>query len=146
MAHRTFFSFYYEEDVQRASVVRNSGALKEGDVEFIDGSLWEEAKRQSDAAIRRLIDDALGRTTVTAVLIGTNTFGREWVNYEISESMRLGKGLLGVYIHNIPDFTGKTAPRGSNPVPSRYHTYDWVYDNGYKNLGSWVDEAYDDAN
>jgi hypothetical protein len=145
MAHRTFFSFYYEEDVQRAGVVRNSGALKEGDVEFIDGSLWEEAKRQSDAAIQRLIDDALNRTSVTAVLIGTNTFGREWVNYEIAESMRLGKGLLGIYIHNIPDFAGYTASKGSNPVPGRYNTYDWVYDDGYKNLGSWVDDAYDNA-
>jgi hypothetical protein len=145
VAHRTFFSFYYEEDVQRASVVRNSGALKESDVEFIDGSLWEKAKRQSDAAIQRLIDDALSRTTVTAVLIGTNTFGREWVNYEISESMRLRKGLLGIYIHNIPDFVGNTERKGSNPVPSRYDTYDWVYDDGYKNLGSWVDDAYDNA-
>lgn len=145
MAHRTFFSFYYEEDVQRASIVRNSGALKEGDIEFIDGSLWEEAKRQSDAAIQRLIDDALSRTTVTAVLIGTNTFGRKWVNYEISESMRLGKGLLGIYIHNIKDFAGYTAPKGSNPVPGRYYTYDWVYDDGYNNLGSWVDYAYDHA-
>jgi hypothetical protein len=143
VAHRTFFSFYYEEDVQRASVVRNSGALKEGDVEFIDGSLWEKAKRQSDAAIQRLIDDALTRTAVTAVLIGTNTFGREWVNYEISESMRLRKGLLGIYIHNIPDFLGNTVRKGSNPVPSRYDTYDWVSDDGYNNLGSWVDDAYD---
>jgi hypothetical protein len=145
MAHRTFFSFYYEEDVQRASVVRNSGALKEGDVEFIDGSLWEKAKAQGDAAIKRLIDDALSRTTVTAVLIGTYTAGRRWVNYEIGESIRLGKGLLGIYIHNIEDFYGNTAAKGSNPLPSRYDTYDWVNDDGYKNLGSWVDDAYDDA-
>jgi hypothetical protein len=54
MAHRTFFSFYYEDDVWRASQVRNSGALKSGDVEFIEAGLWEEAKTKGDAAIQKL--------------------------------------------------------------------------------------------
>ncbi len=38
MAHRTFFSFYYDEDIWRASNVRNSGALNKDDIEFIDAS------------------------------------------------------------------------------------------------------------
>lgn len=145
MAHRTFFSFYYEEDVWRASQVRNSGALKSGDVEFIEAGLWEEAKAKGDAAIQRLIDNGLKNTSVTAVLIGTNTAGRRWVKYEIDQSVELGKGLLGIYIHNIKDSNGKTATKGTNPLPSGHSTYDWVNNDGYNNLGSWVDEAYDDA-
>src|SRR6266542_3208583 len=96
MAHRTFFSFHYDDDVWRAGVVRNRGALKKDDIEFIDASLWEEAETQGDAAVKKLIDDALARSTVTCVLIGATTASRRWVKYEIGESIRLGKGLFGV--------------------------------------------------
>lgn len=144
MAHRTFFSFHYEQDVWRASVVRNSATTKPNITpEFIDASLWEEAKRKGDDAIRRLINNGLLGTTVTAVLIGSRTSTRRWVQYEIEKSLDRGNGLFGIYIHNIADQNGNTDSKGTNPLPYGYTTYDWVYDNGYSNLGSWVDEAYD---
>lgn len=142
MAHRTFFSFHYERDVQRASVVRNSSQLKPNITpEWIDASLWERTK-PNDAAIRQLIGRALQNTTVTAVLIGTETANRRWVNYEIQESLARGNGLIGIYIHNILGFNRTPTPRGVNPLPNSAPTYDWVTDNGYANLGSWVDRAY----
>lgn len=147
MAHRTFFSFHYEKDVWRSSIVRNSAKLKSSITpEFIDASLWEEAKGKGRAAIQKLIDDALVGTTVTAVLIGSDTASREWVKYEIDESVDRGNGLFGIYIHKIEDKDGETATKGSNPLPSGYPTYDWVDDDGYSNLGTWVDDAYDEAN
>jgi hypothetical protein len=103
MAHRTFFSFYYDDDVWRATNVRNSGALNKEDVEFIDASLWEEAQTEGDDAIKKLIDGALAKSTVTAVLIGANTASRKWVRYEINQSIRRGKGLFGVHIYRIKD-------------------------------------------
>lgn len=142
MAHKTFFSFHYERDVQRASVVRNSSQFKNNITpEWIDASLWE-ATKPSDSAIRTLIGNALDRTTVTAVLIGTNTVNRRWVQYEIEQSISRGNGLLGIYIHNIRGFNGMTDARGVNPLPGWAATYDWVYDNGHDNLGRWVDLAY----
>jgi hypothetical protein len=60
VAHRTFFSFHYERDVWRASIVRNSAQLKSNITpEFIDASLWEATKLKGDDAIRKLINDAL---------------------------------------------------------------------------------------
>lgn len=146
MAHRTFFSFYYDDDVWRASNVRNSGALNRDDVEFIDASLWEEAETRGDAAIKRLIDDALAKATVTAVLIGENTASRRWVKYEIDESIRLGKGLFGVHIYRIRDQHGNESQQGKNPLPSGYPVYLWNKDKGAENLGKWVDAAFDAAN
>jgi hypothetical protein len=142
MARRTFFSFHYERDVWRASIVRNSDVTKtDVDAEWIDASLWEEAKEKGRAAIKKLIDDALLGTSVTAVLIGSETSSREWVQYEIDQSIERGNGLLGIYIHNIEDKDGNKASKGSNPLPSGHSTYDWVTDDGYKNLGSWVNNA-----
>jgi len=146
VAHRTFFSFHYERDVQRASVVRNSSKLKSSITpEWIEASIWESAKTSGDAAVRKLIDDALLGTSVTAVLIGSQTASRRWVKYEIDKSIERGNGLLGINIHNIKDFAGNTDYKGTNPLPAGYPTYDWVNNDGYNNLGTWVDDAYDAA-
>jgi hypothetical protein len=146
MAHRTFFSFYYDEDIWRASNVRNSGALNTDDIEFIDASLWEEAETKGDDAIKKLIDGALARSTVTCVLIGENTASRRWVKYEISESERRGKGLFGVHIYRIKDQIGNESEQGTNPLPAGYPVYLWNKDKGAENLGKWVDAAFEAAN
>src|SRR3712207_3931844 len=127
MARRTFFSFHYERDVWRASIVRNSDVTKQDvSAEWIDASLWEEAKGKGRDAIKRLIDGALSGTTVTAVLIGSETASREWVQYEIDKSIERDNGLIGIYIHNIEDRYGNRASKGSNPLPAGYATYDWI--------------------
>jgi hypothetical protein len=146
MARRTFFSFHYERDVQRASVVRNSSMTKtDVDPEWIEAGIWEEAKTKGDAAIKKLIADALVGTTVSAVLIGAETSSRKWVQEEIAQSEKRGNGLFGIYIHNIKTFAGQTDYKGTNPLPWKYMTYDWINDNGYDNLGKWVDAAYHQA-
>jgi hypothetical protein len=117
MARGVFFSFHYERDISRACVVRNSWVTKgEAEGRFIDASLWEEAKRKGADAIRRLIDDGLKNTSVTAVLIGAETASRPWVIYEIEKSMERGNGILGVRIHAIQDLGRRVDPSGPNPL------------------------------
>jgi hypothetical protein len=141
MARRVFFSFHYQNDVWRASIVRNAhvidGTAAAG---FQDASLWEEAKKKGDAAIQRMIDAALANTTVTAVLIGAETANREWVDYEIKKSIERGNGLLGIYIDQIKDQRGKTSARGVVPkvlLDAKAPVYEW---NGSK-FGDWVEAA-----
>ena len=143
MARRVFFSFHYERDVWRVSVVRNAWRTKPDreSAGYFDAGIWEEAKKKGDAAIKKLIDDQLVGTSVTAVLIGTETASRTYVQYEIDQSLKRGNGLLGIRIHNIKDKDGKTEPSGANPLPTGYPIYDWVSDNGYVNLGDWVERA-----
>ncbi len=151
MARRVFFSFHYERDIWRSSIVRNSW-LTHPDREaagFWDASLWEETKLRGDAAIQRLIDAGLEYTSVTAVLIGSETADRRWVQYELRKSYERGNGLLGIYIHNIKDQRGWTDLKGPDPFSRVYvgqdqrtiYLYDWVTHNGYKNCGSWIEAA-----
>ncbi|MFJ9670649.1 TIR domain-containing protein [Streptomyces sp. NPDC101221] len=143
MARRTFFSFHYERDVWRATNVRKSSQfLTSVDSEWIDASLWEDAKLTGDMALKRLMDNAITGTSVTAVLIGADTYRRRWVRYEIERSIEKGNGLFGIYIHNIRDQSGWTDSKGMNPLPSHCRTYDWVYDDGRNMLGNWVSLAY----
>lgn len=144
MARRTFFSFHYERDIWRSSIVRNSSKLKPSITpEWIEASIWESAKTTGPSAVQKLIDDALVGTSVTAVLIGSQTASRRWVKYEIDQSIARGNGLLGIYIHNIGDRDGRADTKGTNPLPSGYRIYDWVNNDGYNDLGTWVDDAYD---
>ena len=157
MARRVFFSFHYKNDVVRANQVRNSWVTKE-DREaagFIDAAEFEKIKDQGEAAIKRWIKQQLSGTSVTAALIGTDTSNREYVKFELQESYAKGNGMFGIYIHQCKDLDGKTSSKGSNsfgeigkdsngkPVyfSVAYPCYDWVADDGYKNLGSWVEAA-----
>jgi hypothetical protein len=158
MARHVFFSFHFERDLWRANVVRNSWAVGHRDrydAGFWDASLWEAVKRQGNAAIKRTIDQGLRNTSVTVVLIGTETAERTWVRYEITQSIARGNGILGIYIHGIRDRQARTARKGPSPfarIPVRglaglmtreglYPCYDWVRNNGHANIGRWVEEA-----
>jgi hypothetical protein len=152
MPRRAFFSFHYERDVWRASQVRNSWVTKP-DREaagFWDAAEWERVKGQGDEAIKRWIDRQLEGTSVTVVLIGAETSDREWVRYEIQRSYEKGNGIVGIYIHNLKDSEGNTDRKGNadfgkidreHEFKDLFRIYDWVDDDGYENLGDWVERA-----
>lgn len=118
MAKRVFFSFHYDDvEMFRANVVRKHDLTKEDrdDAGFFDASIWETAQRTGPDAVKRLINNALENTSLTAVLVGSDTFSRRWVRYEIVKSMQRGNGLFGVHINGIRDKDRTTKPYGPNP-------------------------------
>ena len=140
MARKVFFSFKYE-DVSRAMVVRKSAVTKgEEAAGFIDKADFEKIKKQGDQAIKNWIDAQLKGTTVTAVLVGAETCGSRWVKYEIEQSIKRGNGLLGIDISKIKDLNGETSERCAR-IPAGYDFYLWIKDDGYNNLGDWVEKA-----
>ena len=152
MARHTFFSFHYERDAWRAGQVRNSWVTQDRVAAgFFDKAKWEEAKKKGDAAIKAWIDEQLKGTSVTAVLIGSETSSRDYVDYEITQSWAKGNGLFGIYIHNLKDVNKNTDTKGTNPFSKwdfklagtavTIPTYDWVSDDGYTNLRTWIEAA-----
>jgi hypothetical protein len=154
MARKVFFSFHHKGDIGRIGQVRNSWLTKGEDAGYVDEANWESIKRQGDDSVKRWIDTQLNGTSVTVVLVGNETADRPWVNYEIRESHKKKNGLLGIYIHNLKDFrTGNYGMRGKNPfaeiklmdgyrtLADIYPIYDWNADNGYLNMGRWIEEA-----
>jgi hypothetical protein len=140
MARRTFFSFEYG-DVSRAMVVRNSWVTQGREAAgFIDAAAFESLKRKGDAAIKAWVDDQLYGTSVTVVLVGRDTCDSRWVKYEIEKSVEIGNGLLGIDISKIKDLSGNTTER-CGQIPKGYDFYYWNNDNGYQNLGDWIEQA-----
>lgn len=142
MARKVFFSFHYQHDLWRVNVVRNNGLIDGFSAAgFYDASLWEDAKRSGVDAVKRLINNGLQGTSVTAVLIGAETARRRYVTYEIERSIALGNGLLGIRINNIKDKDGCIDPPGLIPealakAGAPVYTYE------YGKLGGWIEKAY----
>ena len=144
---RVFFSFEYEHDVWRVNNVRNSWVTQGiEEAGFVDAAEFEEIKKGGDAAIQRWIDDQLDGTSVTAVLVGSQTCSSRWVKYEIKQSKQLGKGLLGIDISGIKDEHGNTTYCcGRLPSSPFYSFYSWTRDYGRYNIGNWIEKAAKDA-
>lgn len=116
MARKTFFSFHYKPDVQRAQVVRKSQFFKDhGDAGFYDASAFEKAMNEDPAELKRFLRKEMQGTSVICVLVGAETASRRWVRFEVLQALFDGRGLVGVRIHSIADFDGKTVTPGDNP-------------------------------
>lgn len=110
MARRVFFSFHYKPDNWRASQVRNAGVI-EGNPPVSDND-WETVTRGGEASIQRWIADQLSGKSCAVVLIGTGTAGRKWIKYEIEKAWNDGKGVVGIYVHNLKDASGSQSSKG----------------------------------
>lgn len=116
MAKRVFFSFHYQDVIDfRANVVRQHKTIKDNHAGYFDASIWEDAKKDSSLALKKLINKELINTSVTCVLIGSDTFARPWVKYEIFRSIFKLNTLIGIHINKITGKDGKTKPKGENP-------------------------------
>ena len=138
MAKRqVFFSFEYSKDYWRASQVRNMGKVDKSST-FCDND-WETVRKNSDLAIKRWINSQLQMRSCIVVLIGTTTSTRKWVKYEIEKAYELGKGIVGIYIHNLKDTQGNQSNKGCNPFYNIYtkaghrlSNYVTCFDSSYK--------------
>ena len=114
-----FYSFHFQNDVFRVQLIRNIGVI-DGN-EPVSKNDWEQAKR-TPGGIERWIDKEMKYKTCVVVLIGSNTYQRPWVHHEIAKGWDSGRGLIGIYIHNLKDprtvglspFYGKCS-KGQNP-------------------------------
>ena len=63
-----------------------------------------------------MINAELENTSVTAVLIGTSTYARRWVRYELMKSVERGNRVLGIHINGIAGKDSQTKALGPNPL------------------------------
>ena len=153
---RVFYSFHFAQDYWRTSVVRQIGTL-EGN-KIATPNSWEAVKREGEVAIKNWINNQLEGRSCAIVLIGSCTANRQWINYEIERAWELGKGVVGIYIHNLKDKNQKQSTKGKNPfeyvkVQGRLlSTIAKAYDPpfpistkayGYikSNISNWIEEA-----
>lgn len=156
MARKVFFSFHYDNDVTRANIVRNSWVTKPDTATagFIDHADFEKLMKNGTQAVKNWIDDQLIGSSATVVLIGSETLTRPFVKYELEQSFKKGNAIIGIYIDKLKNLQGNTTTQcsiygveiGKTASGSVVHfsgcpVYDWVNDNGYENMGKWIEDA-----
>ena len=156
MARRVFFSFYYENDLSRALVVKNNWALKENEESgLINKGEFERIKRDGEESIRRWIDKQLAGTSVTVVLIGSETLDSEYVQYEIEKSYERGNAIIALKIGKVKNLSQKTSISQSvvKIVGKKANgellwfdeiidgEYDYIKNDGYNNLEQWIENV-----
>ena len=149
-----FYSFHFKNDVMRVQQIRNIGALE--DNKPVSTNDWEEVKKKGDDAIKKWINENMSYRSCVVVLIGEETSKRPWVQYEIRKAWEDGKGLLGVYIHNLKDPNSGTCNKGNNPfelfsfknkngnlvtIPCKNPSSSDAYNDIKNNLEDWIEEA-----
>lgn len=151
---QVFYSFHFDNDVMRVQQIRNIGAIEDNKPVSVND--WEEVKKKGDAGIEKWIDDNMNYRSCIVVLIGEETAERPWVKYEIKKAWEDGKGLLGIYIHNIKcprngksnkgrnpfdQFTFKDGSRLSSIVNCYNPSPNDAYNDIKNNIEAWIEKA-----
>lgn len=138
---KVFVSYSHRLDQDAADEFRKFFS-DERDV-FIDKSVRDDIGDLQKETIKNRLRSLIADSTVTVVLIGQETGGRWWVDWEIYNSLRKSQGnersgLLGILIPNkhhwVPD-------RLNDNVPSMGHLIGWP--TNYRTLVNEIEAAYE---
>ena len=109
---------------------------------LIDKSIREDIGEYQNESIKVRLRTLIAASSVTVVLIGADTGGRSWVDWEIYNSLRRSVGnernaLLGI---RIPFKTRWVPSRLEANVPTMGHIIDWP--SNYRTLVNEIEAAY----
>lgn len=93
-----------------------------------DNSLEREVDSENvDYVMRRIRDNNITGSSCTIVLVGANTWGRKYVDWEIKATLDKQHGLIGVQLPTLlPDANGRVT------VPNR------LYENIHSGYALWI--------
>jgi hypothetical protein len=103
---RVFLSFHAEDKLQ----VRGFRLMSKNpkvDIDLYDQSLQTPINSDNSSYIKQVIRKQIRHASVLVCLIGNGTAWRDWVDWELSVAVELGKGVCGV---RLPGSHGRTPP------------------------------------
>ncbi len=100
-------------------------------LEFYNHKLDRRINSTDENYVKKVIrEEYINPASVTVVLIGNRTANSSWVKWEIEESKRQGKGILGIHLKDT-----------NGPVPAaipQNHVGNWQPDK----FVDWIEWAY----
>lgn len=91
-----FISFAYE-DIGDVNLLRGQAKNENSPLEFNDWSVSEPYNSDRAAYIKQRITERIQQSSVTVVYISPDSAKSEWCNWEVRQSLQLGKKVVGVY-------------------------------------------------
>jgi len=99
---RSVFISFASEDLSEVNLLRGQAKNENSSVEFVDRSLREPFDSANREYIQRGIRERIRASSVTVVYVSSNAAQSQWVDWEIRESVRLGKGVVAVFKGDTP--------------------------------------------
>lgn len=101
ISRHVFISFDHE-DLDEVNLLRGQAKNDKLDLHFDDHSVKEPYDSANADYIKRNILEKIDRCSVTVIYLSERTASSKWVNWEIEESLKRGKGVIGVYNGDTP--------------------------------------------
>ena len=95
-SRHVFISFDHE-DLDEVNLLRGQAKNDKVDLQFDDHSVKEPFDSANADYIKRQIRAKIDRCSVTVVYLSPKAASSIWVNWEIEESIKRGKGVIGIY-------------------------------------------------
>ncbi len=127
--HNVFISFAMEDN-KEVNLLRGQAKNDDSSLEFNDYSVKEAFDSKNAEYIKRGIREKIKQCSVTLVYVSNETGNSKWVDWEIRESIRLGKGVVAMYQGdtkptNLPpaikEFNVKLVPWNHEAITSAVH-------------------------
>lgn len=99
---RNVFISFAGEDLAEVNLLRGQAKNDNAPFEFNDWSLREPFDSKRAEYIQQGIRERIAQSSVTVVYLSEHSARSRWVDWEIRESLRLGKGVVGVYKGDAP--------------------------------------------
>ena len=99
---RNIFISFDSDDLDEVNLLRGQAKNENSELEFSDYSLKEPFDSENSEYIKRGICAKICKASVTMVYLTDDSVRSGWVNWEIEESIKQGKGVIGVYKGDIP--------------------------------------------
>ena len=94
---RNVFISFVEEDLAEVNLLRGQAKSENASIEFNDWSLRKPFDSEDAEYIKRGIRERIRQSSVTVCYVTENTARSKWVDWEIRESIKLGKGVIAMY-------------------------------------------------
>lgn len=105
-----FISFAYE-DLNEVNLLRGQAKNDNSPLDFNDWSVSEPYESDRASYIKQKITERIMQSSVTVVYLSPHAAASKWVDWEITQSLALGKKVIGVY-------SGQVKPRSNFPAIS----------------------------
>jgi len=122
VSRHVFISFDHE-DLDEVNLLRGQAKNEKVDFQFDDHSVKEPYNSNNADYIKRQIRDKIDRCSVTVVYLTEKSATSKWVNWEIEESLKRGKGVIGIYKGDAPP---KSLPQAFRESGAK--TVRWTHD------------------
>ncbi|MBL1150313.1 MAG: TIR domain-containing protein [Armatimonadetes bacterium] len=96
------FISFAAEDLNDVNMLRGQARNENSDIEFNDWSLKEPFDSEKAEYIKRRIRERIRQCSVTVVYISDETADSKWVDWEVRESIAMGKGVVAMHKGDTP--------------------------------------------